>query len=187
MKTVTLPSGEQVPALGQGTWNLGDSPLTRAEEIATLKLGLDLGVTLIDTAEMYGEGRSEELIAEAIEGRRDEVFLVSKVYPHNASREGAIAACERSLRRLKPTGSTFIFCIGAVAFRLTRPWRRSRRSSNPARFGTTASVIWTSRTCRNCGGFPEARPSPPINCSTTSLVAASNGTCCLGYASGACR
>ncbi len=101
MKTVTLPSGEKVPALGQGTWNLGDSPLTRAEEIATLKLGLDLGVTLIDTAEMYGEGRSEELIAEAIEGRRDEVFLVSKVYPHNASRKGAIAACERSLRRLK--------------------------------------------------------------------------------------
>ena len=101
MKTVTLPSGEKVPALGQGTWNLGDSPLTRAEEIATLKLGLDLGVTLIDTAEMYGEGRSEELIAEAIEGRRDEVFLVSKVYPHNASRKGAIAACERSLHRLK--------------------------------------------------------------------------------------
>ena len=101
MKTVTLPSGEKVPALGQGTWNLGDSPLTRAEEIATLRLGLDLGVTLIDTAEMYGEGRAEDLIAEAIEGRRDEAFLVSKVYPHNASRKGAIAACERSLRRLK--------------------------------------------------------------------------------------
>jgi diketogulonate reductase-like aldo/keto reductase len=101
MKTVTLPSGEQVPALGQGTWNLGDNSLTRAEEIATLRLGLDLGVTLIDTAEMYGEGRSEELIAEAIDGRRDEAFLVSKFYPHNASRKGAIAACERSLRRLK--------------------------------------------------------------------------------------
>ncbi|MGH8718751.1 MAG: aldo/keto reductase [Burkholderiales bacterium] len=101
MKKVALPSGEQVPALGQGTWYLGENRATRAEEIATLRLGLDLGLTLIDTAEMYGEGQSEDLIGEAIEGRRDEVFLVSKVYPHNASRRGAVAACERSLRRLK--------------------------------------------------------------------------------------
>jgi aldehyde reductase len=101
MKTVTLPSGEQVPALGQGTWHVGDSPATRAEEIATLQLGLDLGLTLIDTAEMYGEGLSEERVGEAIAGRRDEVFLVSKVYPHNASLRGAVAACERSLKRLR--------------------------------------------------------------------------------------
>ena len=101
MKTVTLPSGERVPAFGLGSWNLGDDRSMRAEEIASLRLGLDLGATLIDTAEMYGEGRAEELIAEAIAGRRDEVFLVSKVYPHNASAKGAIAACERSLKRLK--------------------------------------------------------------------------------------
>lgn len=101
MKTVTLPSGKRVPAFGQGTWHLGENRATRAEEIATLRLGLDLGLTLIDTAEMYGEGRSEELIAEAIEGRRDEVFLVSKVYPQNASRKGVVAACERSLARLR--------------------------------------------------------------------------------------
>ena len=101
MKTVTLPCGESVPAFGLGTWSLGDDPATRAEEIATLRLGLDLGARLIDTAEMYGDGRSEELIAEAIAGRRDEVFLVSKVYPHNASANGAVAACERSLKRLK--------------------------------------------------------------------------------------
>ena len=101
MKTVTLPSGDTVPALGQGTWNIGDSAATRAEEIATLRAGLDLGLTLIDTAEMYGEGRSEQLIAEALTGRRDEAFIVSKVYPHNASRQGTIAACERSLKRLK--------------------------------------------------------------------------------------
>jgi len=100
MKTVTLPSGERVPAFGMGTWYLGENPATRAEEIATLRLGLDLRATLIDTAEMYGEGLAEELVAEAIKGRRDEVFLVSKVYPHNASRRGAITACERSLRRL---------------------------------------------------------------------------------------
>ena len=101
MKAVTLPSGKRVSALGLGTWHLGENPATRAEEIATLRLGLDLGSTLIDTAEMYGEGRSEELVAEAIEGRRDEVFLVSKVSPHNASRKGAVAACERSLARLR--------------------------------------------------------------------------------------
>ena len=101
MKTVVLPSDQRVPAFGLGTWHLGDNRATRTEEIATLRLGLDLGVTLIDTAEMYGEGRSEELVAEAIEGRRDEIFLVSKVSPHNASRKGAIAACERSLARLR--------------------------------------------------------------------------------------
>ncbi|MEK6244867.1 MAG: aldo/keto reductase [Pseudomonadota bacterium] len=105
MKTVALPSGEQVPAYGQGTWNMGDDRAARAEELATLRLGLDSGATLIDTAEMYGDGRSEELVGEAIAGRRDEVFLVTKVLPenaaHNASRKGVPAACERSLRRLK--------------------------------------------------------------------------------------
>src|SRR5712671_6790237 len=101
MKTVALPAGERVPAFGQGTWHIGEDPRTRAEEIATLRLGLDLGITLIDTAEMYGEGKAEELIGEAIAGRRDQAFLVSKVYPHNATRKGAVAACERSLRRLR--------------------------------------------------------------------------------------
>jgi len=101
MKIVTLPSGEHVPALGQGTWNMGDKPAKRAEEIATLQLGLDLGLTLIDTAEMYGGGRAEALVGEAIAGRRDEVFLVSKVLPNNATRRGTIAACEHSLQRLK--------------------------------------------------------------------------------------
>jgi diketogulonate reductase-like aldo/keto reductase len=101
LKTVALPSGERVPALGQGTWHMGENKAARAEEIATLRLGLDLGITLIDTAEMYGEGKAEELIGEAIVGRRDEAFLVSKVYPHNATRKGAVAACERSLKRLR--------------------------------------------------------------------------------------
>ena len=101
MKTVTLPSGEHVPAFGLGTWMMAQNKVARAEEIATLQLGLDLGATLIDTAEMYGEGRAEELIGEAITGRRERVFLVSKVYPHNASRKDAVLACERSLRRLK--------------------------------------------------------------------------------------
>lgn len=100
MKTVTLPSGEQVPALGMGTWNLGDRGSNRTEEIATLRHGIERGLRLIDTAEMYGEGASESLIGEAIMGRRSQVFLVSKVYPHNASQKGVALACERSLRRL---------------------------------------------------------------------------------------
>lgn len=100
MKRVTLPSGEQVPALGMGTWMIGEDLSSRAEEIATLQHGIDLGMTLIDTAEMYGEGDSEKLVGEAIRGRREQVFLVSKVYPHNAGRRAAQMACERSLQRL---------------------------------------------------------------------------------------
>jgi aryl-alcohol dehydrogenase-like predicted oxidoreductase len=101
VKTVTFPAGAVVPALGIGTWRYGEDRSGRGDEIATLRLALDLGVSLIDTAEMYGEGRSEERIGEAIAGRRDQAFLVSKVYPHNATRKGTVAACERSLRRLQ--------------------------------------------------------------------------------------
>jgi diketogulonate reductase-like aldo/keto reductase len=100
MKTVRLPDEERIPALGMGTWMMGEKRAQRAEEIVTLRAGLDLGLKLIDTAEMYGDGASETMIGEAIAGRRSDAFLVSKVYPHNASRAGAIAACERSLRRL---------------------------------------------------------------------------------------
>ncbi|WDT79993.1 MAG: aldo/keto reductase [Candidatus Manganitrophus sp.] len=101
MKTVMLPSGVPVPVLGQGTWGMGETPERRQDEIAALRFGLDLGLTLIDTAEMYGEGGAEEVVGEAIEGRRDEVYLVSKVYPFNASLHGTVAACERSLNRLR--------------------------------------------------------------------------------------
>jgi diketogulonate reductase-like aldo/keto reductase len=100
MKAVALPSGERVPAFGMGTWNMGDDPARRGEELATLRLGIELGAGLIDTAEMYGDGRAEALVGEAITGRRDEVFLVSKVLPSHASRRGTVAACEGSLRRL---------------------------------------------------------------------------------------
>jgi diketogulonate reductase-like aldo/keto reductase len=98
---VTLPSGETVPALGQGTWQMAETASRRKQEIEALRLGVELGMALVDTAEMYGEGASEELVAEALVGQRDRLFLVSKVYPHNASRQGVVQACERSLRRLK--------------------------------------------------------------------------------------
>jgi diketogulonate reductase-like aldo/keto reductase len=100
MPTTALPSGETVPVLGQGTWNLGDDPRQRPAEIEALRLGLDLGMTLIDTAEMYGSGAAERLVGEAISGRRDEVFLVSKVLPQNATARGTVRACEESLKRL---------------------------------------------------------------------------------------
>lgn len=95
-----LPCGETVPALGQGTWNLGDHPRLKAQEIAALRRGIELGLTLVDTAEMYGDGRSERLVGEAIAGLRDQVFLVSKVYPHNASRHAMPRSCDASLKRL---------------------------------------------------------------------------------------
>lgn len=98
--TTRLPCGEAVPVLGQGTWNMGEDARRKAAEADALRLGLDLGLSLIDTAEMYADGRAEAVVAEAIAGRRDEVFLVSKVLPSNASRKGTLAACERSLRRL---------------------------------------------------------------------------------------
>ena len=98
--TLKLPDGERVAALGQGTWHMGETPGRRAQEIAALRLGLELGLTLIDTAEMYANGVAEEIVGEAFAGRRDEIFIVSKVLPENATRRGTIVACERSLRRL---------------------------------------------------------------------------------------
>jgi len=100
MSAVVLPGGEPVPALGMGSWRMGETPARRREEIATVRLGVELGMTLIDTAEMYGEGLTEQFLGEALAGLRDRVFLVSKVYPHNASRKGVAHACEQSLRRL---------------------------------------------------------------------------------------
>jgi diketogulonate reductase-like aldo/keto reductase len=100
VRSTTLPSGEGIPVLGQGTWHMAEDRRRRADEIAALRLGIDLGMTLIDTAEMYADGGAEKLVGEAIDGRRDEVFLVSKVLPQNATRRGTVAACDRSLKRL---------------------------------------------------------------------------------------
>ena len=104
MKTVELPDGPAergVPALGQGTWNMGETKRAHSDEVAALRLGIDLGMTLIDTAEMYGEGGAEKVVADAIDGQREGVFVVTKVYPHNASRAKLPKACERSLKRLR--------------------------------------------------------------------------------------
>ncbi|MFD3523109.1 aldo/keto reductase [Streptomyces sp. NPDC058653] len=101
VRTVQLPSGEPVPVLGQGTWGWAQDPTRRASEKESLLLGLELGLTLVDTAEMYGQGAAEELVGETLVGRRDEAFLVTKVLPYNASRADTVNACERSLKRLR--------------------------------------------------------------------------------------
>jgi len=101
MRFMTLPGGEKVPSLGLGTWHMGERASERANEIRALRLGIDQGLGLIDTAEMYGDGGAEQVVGAAIAGHRDRIFLVSKVYPHNASRLKAIEACERSLGRLR--------------------------------------------------------------------------------------
>lgn len=101
MKMIKLPSGQSIPTLGMGTWGMGEKRKTRQQEVEALRHGLALGFSLIDTAEMYGEGGAEEVISQAIASQREKAFIVSKVYPHNASKQGAIAACDRSLKRLK--------------------------------------------------------------------------------------
>jgi diketogulonate reductase-like aldo/keto reductase len=99
--TTRLPSGAPIPVYGIGTWRMGESARRRADEVAALRHGIERGVTLIDTAEMYGDGEAESIVAEAVGTRRDEMFIVSKVLPSNASRRDTVAACERSLKRLK--------------------------------------------------------------------------------------
>ncbi len=100
MRSCKLPSGSEMPVFGIGTWRMGESARRRAQELDAVVHALDLGYPMIDTAEMYGDGGAEEIVGEAIRGRKDRPFLVSKVYPHNATRSGTIAACERSLKRL---------------------------------------------------------------------------------------
>jgi diketogulonate reductase-like aldo/keto reductase len=146
MKTVQLPDGEFVPALGQGTWRLGENKSAHPDEVAALRLGIDLGMTLIDTAEMYGEGGAEKVVADAINGQRDRVFVVTKVYPHNASRtkvpkhaSGASSACaSRSL--------TCTCCIGVATRRSQKQSKHLRDFGSPEKFGAGAFQISMSKT-----------------------------------------
>ncbi len=166
MKTVDLPDGPAergVPALGQGTWGMGESKSAHAEEVAALRLGIDLGMTLIDTAEIYGDGGSEKVVADAIEGQRDRVFVVTKVSPRNASRTGLPKACERSLKRL---------CIDAIDLYLlhwpsntplaetVEAFEQLRSSGRIRRWGVSnfdvddmeeLSAIWTDSSGRELG------------------------------------
>ena len=139
-RQVRLPDGTAVPAIGLGTWRMGEREGSRKAEIAALRRGLDLGLALIDTAEMYGDGGSERVVGEALAGRRDEAFVVSKVYPHSAGRKSAIAACERSLSRLRiPCLDLYLLhWRGGIALAETvEAFERLKRDGKIARWGVS--------------------------------------------------
>src|ERR1700720_551966 len=133
VRTARLPSGEAIPSLGQGTWGIAEDARRRKDEIAALRAGFDLGMTLVDTAEMYADGGAEGLVGEAIAGRRDELFLVSKILPENATKPGKVAACE-------PIASISICCTGAATYH----WRKRSMplplSSMPAKPNTVRAT-----------------------------------------------
>ena len=174
MKTLTLIDGQEVAAIGQGTWHIGEQPGERKREVAALREGIELGMTLIDTAEMYAEGGAEDVVGAAIAGRREEVFLVSKVYPHNASRKGLPAACERSLRRLGCETIDLYLLHWQGRYPLEETIARSCAGACP-------TSTWA--TCTNW----TAAPVPPTRLCTTWRNAVSNTTCCPGARSAACR
>jgi diketogulonate reductase-like aldo/keto reductase len=151
MRYLHLSSGAPIPVLGLGTWRMGETGSRGADIVNALRLGIDLGMTLIDTAEMYGEGGAEELVAKAIAGQRSQVFLVSKVYPHNATRQGVVAACERSLKRLNTEHLDLylLHWIGSVPFQETLAGfddlqRAGKiREHGVSNFDTDDMVAWT--------------------------------------------
>lgn len=187
MRELRLPGGGGLPVLGQGTWGMGERRAHRADEVAALRHGLDLGLGLIDTAEMYGSGGAEEVVGAAIRGRRDEVFLVSKVYPHNASRRGAVEACERSLRRLG-TDHLDLYLLhwrGSVPLEETlEAFDRLRADGKVRHFGVSNF---------DPGDMGELFASELGRQSATDQVlynltrAVSSSTCCRGAGSSACR
>ena len=151
MRYLHLPSGAPIPVLGLGTWRMGETGSRGADIVNALRLGIDLGMTLIDTAEMYGEGGAEEVVAKAIAGQRAQVFLVSKVYPHNATRQGVVAACERSLKRLNTDHLDLylLHWIGNVPFPETLAGFENLQRAGKIRahgisnFDTDDMVAWT--------------------------------------------
>jgi diketogulonate reductase-like aldo/keto reductase len=157
MPFVQFPDGAQVPALGFGSWRMGESARRRTAEVAAVKLALDLGMTVIDTAEMYGDGGAEEIVGEATAGRRDAAFIVSKVYPHNAGARSAIAACERSLKRLR-TDRLDLYLLhwrGRIALAETvGAFERLRRDGKILRWGVSN---FDAADLRELEAIPEGR------------------------------
>ena len=186
MRTVRLPSGEQVSAIGQGTWYMGDRKTEAAREVAALQLGIDLGMTLIDTAEMYADGGAERIVAQAVSGRRDQVFIVSKVYPQNASRSGVPAACERSLKRLN-TDRIDLYLLhwrgGHPLSETVEAFERLRQAGKIRNWGVSnLDVSDMEELSRAPLAASTARRT---RCCIIRTAAASNTTCCPGARSGA--
>jgi diketogulonate reductase-like aldo/keto reductase len=171
MKTVQLPDRTRIPVLGEGTRRMGESRRAHAEEVTALRLGIDLGMTLIDTAEMYGGGGAEKVVADAIEGQRDRVFVVTKVYPHNASRSELPKACERSLKRLR-IGTIDLYLLhwrGNVPLGETvEAFEKLRSAGKIQRWRVSNFDVDDVKELK------AARTVSPIRCSTTSKTARSN-------------
>lgn len=179
-KQVVFAGDVVLPAIGQGTWYMGENAGHRRAEVSALRAGVDLGLTLIDTAEMYADGGAEEVVGEALNGLRERVFLVSKVYPWNAGGQKAIAACEASLRRLKTDyldlyllhwSGNFSFAETVEAMETLIAQGKIRRWGCP---------ILTSTICRRCGRFRAAGSARPIRCCIIWLHAALNTICYRG-------
>ena len=188
MKTVALPDGTAVPALGQGTWHMGENGRRAAAEVAALQLGMSLGLTLIDTAEMYGDGGAEEVVGKAIAGQRDRVFIVSKVYPHNASRDGVAAACERSLKRLNTDRIDLYLLHWRGGHKLSETvsgFERLRQEGKIRLWGVSNLDV---SDMEEIARLPQGgHCTLPTRCSTIPIRAASSSTCFPGAKRTECR
>ena len=185
--TVVLPDGETIPKLGLGTWEMGERPSRRADEIAALREGVALGMTLVDTAEMYGDGATEELVGEALAGLRDDVFLVSKVYPHHASRRGVVAACDASLKRLR-TDRLDLYLLhwrGSVPLEETvEGFEALQRAGKIRHWGVSNFDTADMAELVDEAGGGACATNQIL---TTSRGAAPSSTCCRGLPSTGCR
>jgi aryl-alcohol dehydrogenase-like predicted oxidoreductase len=171
IRAVSLPNGGSVPALGLGTWYLGEQPARRATELAALRTGIDRGLTLVDTAEMYGDGAAEELVGEAIAGRRDSVYLVTKVLPSHATRRGTVEACQASLRRLGTDHLDLYLLHWRGRVPLAETVAGFEELVQAGLIGGWGSATSTPPTSTNWPRSTAKRGCRPIRCSTTSLAA----------------
>lgn len=186
-KTVRFGDQAAVPAIGLGTWYMGEHAAQRQQEVAALRAGIDHGLTVIDTAEMYADGGAEEVVGQAIRGLRDRVVLVSKVYPGMPAKRRCTAPVKTACAGCRPTIWTCISCTGAGISRCRRRLRRWRSWWPRARSAAGASLIWTPRICRRCGGRRMASTVQPTRCSTISHRGALNTISCPGASSTVCR
>ena len=184
-KTVRFGEQAAVPAIGLGTWYMGENSAQRPQEVAALRAGIDHGLTVIDTAEMYADGGAEEVVGQAIRGQRDRVVLVSKVYPWHAGGTAMRRACENSLRRLQ----TDYLDMYLLHWRGDIPLQETVEAMERlgARSAAGASLIWTPTICRRCGGRRVANAARPTRCSIISHRGALNTISCPGASSTLCR
>ena len=186
-KTVRFGEQAAVPAIGLGTWYMGEHAAQRQQEVAALRAGIDHGLTVIDTAEMYADGGAEEVVGQAIRGLRDRVVLVSKVYPWHAGKAAMHRACENSLRRLQTDYLDMYLLHWRGDIPLQETVEAMEKLVAEGKIPAGASLIWTPRICRRCGGRRMASTVQPTRCSTISHRGALNTISCPGASSTVCR